>query len=209
MQGNKCTEDAEGDPDRVDPFYNQGKLACAMFLVLFILSFLVIGIVTGLNFSKNPQRDENKSLFSDGKTPIPFQYKGPCSDGWIAYNNSCYLLVEAYETWELSKSLCHEHGAHLMVVNSEEELEYILKVVKKTTDYWIGLKRDGTGKWSWVNGDGYHLTPNFWDNGQPGRGDVESCIHLNGIETARLKLLHYADCNSKLYYICERKLRKV
>ncbi len=47
---------------------------------------------------------------------------GLCSDGWVLYKNTCYMIMNVSETWELSKSLCHEFGANLMVVNSEEEL---------------------------------------------------------------------------------------
>ncbi|XP_048067217.1 early activation antigen CD69 [Megalobrama amblycephala] len=211
MQANKLSDDVEGNPDRVDPFYQQGKVACVMFTVLLLLSFLVIGIVTGVNFKKNSQEDQTRGLLSDDITPIPFQYKGDrgrCSDGWVSYKNTCYLLVNVYETWELSQSFCHNHGAHLMVVNSEEELEFISRVVQKQTDYWIGLKRDKMGKWSWVNGDDYHSAPYFWDENQPSHRGMESCVHLKGTDSVRRKPLHDADCHSEHYHICERKLEK-
>ncbi|XP_051950528.1 C-type lectin domain family 4 member D [Xyrauchen texanus] len=208
MQDNKPTDNVEGNPDRVDPFFQQGKVACIMFMVLLLLSFLVIGIVTGLNFTKNSHGDQSRGLLHiDGFTPGS-QFKGPCLDGWLPYNNTCYLLVNEYGTWELSKSLCHNHGAHLMVVNSEEELDFISRVVQKSTDYWIGLKRDKMGMWTWVNGDDYHSTSHFWDKDQPVHGGVESCVHLRGTDTVRQNLWHDADCNSELYRICERKLEK-
>ncbi|KAL1269580.1 hypothetical protein QQF64_031869 [Cirrhinus molitorella] len=208
MQSNKLSDDVEGNPDRVDPFYHQGKVACVMFTVLLLFSFLVIGIVTGLNFRKNPQEDQTRGLLSDDITPIPFQNKGLCSDGWVSYKNTCYLIMSVNRTWELSEALCHIHGAHLMVVNNEEELEFISRVVQKRTDYWIGLKRNKMGQWFWVNGDNYNLTPHFWDENQPAYWDMESCVHFKGSDTARQKLMHDADCHSERYHICERKIEK-
>ncbi|XP_039519386.1 early activation antigen CD69 [Pimephales promelas] len=202
MQANNLSDDVEGNPDREDPF-QQRKVACVMFAVLLILSFLVIGIVTGVNFKKNPQEDQTRGLLSDDITAIPFQYKGRCSDGWVSYKNTCYLLVNVYGTWETSQSFCRNNGAHLMVVNSEEELEFISRTVQKQPDYWIGLKRDKSGKWSWANGDDYHSAPHFWDENQPAHGGLESCVHLKGTETVRRKLLHDADCYSERYFICE------
>ncbi|XP_042618990.1 early activation antigen CD69-like isoform X2 [Cyprinus carpio] len=208
MQSDNLSDDVEANPDRVDLFYQQGKVACVMFTVLLLLSFLVIGIVTGLNFKNNSQENQTRGLLSDDITPIPFQYKGLCSDGWVLYKNTCYLIVNVYGTWELSKSLCHDHGAHLMVVNSEEELEFISRVVQKSPDYWIGLKRDKMGQWSWVNGDNYHSTPHFWDENKPAHWDTESCIYLKGSDTVHRKLMHDADCHSERYHICEQKLEK-
>ncbi|XP_026115139.1 C-type lectin domain family 7 member A-like [Carassius auratus] len=185
------------------------KVACVMFTVLLLLSFLVIGIITGLNFKNKSQEDQTRGLLSDDITPIPFHYKGDkglCSDGWVLYKNACYLIVNFYGTWELSKSLCHEHGAHLMVVNSEEELVFISRVVQKSPDYWIGLKRDTMGQWSWVNRDNYHSNPHFWDENKPAHWDIESCVYLKGSDTVHRKLMHDADCHSERYHICEQKL---
>ncbi|XP_056319272.1 C-type lectin domain family 4 member E [Danio aesculapii] len=209
MQTDKLAEDVEGNPDRVDPYYQQGKVACAMFTVLLLFSFLVIGIVTGLNFKKSSQEDQNRGLLSDDITPIPFQYKsdkGLCSEGWLLYKNTCYLLENVYGTWESSKSLCLSRGAHLMVVDSEEELEFISRVVQKWTDYWIGLKRDKMGKWSWVNGDDYHSNLHFWDENQPAHAGMESCVYLKGTDTVHRKLFHDSDCSSQRFHICEHQL---
>ncbi|KAI7797784.1 putative C-type lectin domain family 4 member E-like, partial [Triplophysa rosa] len=205
MQANNRTDDVEGDPDRVDPLYQQGKVACGMFLVLLILSFLVIGIVTGLNFSKKPKSDETRGLLYDENTPVPLQHKGPCLDGWMTYSNSCYLLVNAYVTWDLSMSLCRDLGAYLMVVNNKEELEFISSVVQMSTDYWIGFKRDKMVEKTWVNGDDNHSTSHFW-NEDP--DDEESCVYLEGTDTVHSKQLHDPDCKNKLYYICEHQLKK-
>ncbi|XP_016361148.1 hepatic lectin-like [Sinocyclocheilus anshuiensis] len=86
--------------------------------------------------------------------------------------------------------------------------EFISRVVQKRPDYWIGLKRDKTAQWSWVNGDNYHSTPHFWDENEPAHWDIESCAHLKGSDTVHRKLMHDADCRSERYHICERKLEK-
>ncbi|TRY65612.1 hypothetical protein DNTS_015215 [Danionella cerebrum] len=138
------------------------KVACAMFTVLLLFSFLIIGIVTGLNFKKNSHENQTRGLLSKADTPLQFQLKSDqllCSVGWVSFQNSCYLLVNVSGTWESANSSCHKQGAHLMVLNRKDELKFVLKIVHKRFDYWIGLKKDNNNKWSWVDGYNYQPTP--------------------------------------------------
>uniref|UniRef100_A0A673GBG7 Asialoglycoprotein receptor-like 1 n=1 Tax=Sinocyclocheilus rhinocerous TaxID=307959 RepID=A0A673GBG7_9TELE len=135
---------------------------------------------------------------------------GLCSDGWVSYMNTCYLIVNVYGTWELSKSLCQDHGAHLMVVNSEEELDFLSSIVKLSESYWIGLVEKKEGQWSWVDGTDYSTTEHHWDVGQPDDWDVrvngEDCGQLHArITVDRRRLWNDADCTLSFPYICEGK----
>ncbi|RXN06008.1 C-type lectin domain family 4 member E-like protein [Labeo rohita] len=101
------------------------KVACVMFTVLLLFSFLVIGIVTGLNFKKHSQEDQTRGLLSDDVTPIPFQYKGDKG----RQNRKMYILYgilvlyvfiltlavgiksPCQENWVFYKDSCYFHSA--------------------------------------------------------------------------------------------------
>uniref|UniRef100_A0A4W5MSB5 C-type lectin domain-containing protein n=1 Tax=Hucho hucho TaxID=62062 RepID=A0A4W5MSB5_9TELE len=103
-----------------------------------------------------------------------------------------------------------ELGAHLLVLNSEDELDYISQVIDAGERYWIGLvERTQEGHWTWVDGSDYKSTPLFWDKGQPDDWHVgvsgEDCGQLHEGPHRRRKLWNDADCNLTYNYICEAK----
>ncbi|KAL0979515.1 hypothetical protein UPYG_G00186050 [Umbra pygmaea] len=113
--------------------------------------------------------------------------------------------------WETAEQKCIELGAHLLVVNSQDEQDYISKVVQGNEHYWIGLvERTEEGNWTWVDGTAYKETPKFWDNGQPDNWHVrvngEDCGQLHPKPRAAYrKLWNDADCTLLFLYICEAK----
>ncbi|XP_044202934.1 C-type lectin domain family 4 member F-like [Thunnus albacares] len=77
--------------------------------------------------------------------------------GWVYFNGSFYYISLDTKTWNESRTDCLQRGADLVVVNSEEEQEFINRYRKRM---WIGLtdsEREGT--WKWV--DGTPLTTRF------------------------------------------------
>ncbi|KAJ8368964.1 hypothetical protein SKAU_G00089920 [Synaphobranchus kaupii] len=65
-----------------------------------------------------------------------------------------------------SRSDCIKRGADLVIVENEEEQEFIAKNNKKEDHCWIGLSDLETeGTWIWV--DGSPLQTGFWGSGEP------------------------------------------
>ncbi|XP_077117582.1 asialoglycoprotein receptor 1-like isoform X1 [Ranitomeya variabilis] len=128
-----------------------------------------------------------------------------CPSGWTQNLLSCYLYSFEGRSWEDSKKICEAKQAHLLVINSEEEQNFVFGITKgKYT--WIGLT-DVSGNWKWVDGTKYDSTPKNWLPGQPdeyfghGLGGGEDCAHLH--QNGQWNDDH---CSQRYRYICEKNL---
>ncbi|KAM3912080.1 uncharacterized protein RB166_020562 [Leptodactylus fuscus] len=100
-----------------------------------------------------------------------------CSAGWHFFEMSCYLLSPQTRNWQESLHWCRKQRARLVVINSQEEQNFLKKTVK--TPSWIGLSdRDMEGQWQWVDGTPYNSTPKFWFRKQPDNLGNEDCAVL-------------------------------
>ncbi|XP_078141238.1 C-type lectin domain family 4 member E-like isoform X1 [Centroberyx gerrardi] len=144
-----------------------------------------------------------RQVYLEESTPV----KGPCAEGWVVFQSSCYLISQARVTWSKAEEQCRTNGGHLLVLNNVEELDYISKIIP-TVGFWIGLvERQHEGHWSWVDGTDYASTPTFWDVGQPDNWDYmengEDCGQLHGTEKRKRRLWNDADCSLDYRFICE------
>ncbi|XP_053181942.1 asialoglycoprotein receptor-like 1 [Scomber japonicus] len=200
---------------------------------VLVLLLLILLMVTGIKFSQlNTEVTEVKlhlerishrtpsssALHTDGTKPVQevilsalVPVRGMCREGWVSFQSSCYLLSRAAVTWKKAEEQCHGHGAHLLVVNNVEELDYISKIVVISVNYWIGLvERDHEDHWSWVDGTDITSTQMFWDEGQPDNWDYrdngEDCGQIHASEKRKRKLWNDADCNLPYRFICEKRV---
>ncbi|XP_073479355.1 C-type lectin domain family 10 member A-like [Aquarana catesbeiana] len=128
-----------------------------------------------------------------------------CSEGWNHYGLSCYYLSSDSIPWNASNKECENKEAHLVVINSEEEMNF-LRGIANGQYSWIGLT-DADGTWRWVDGTPYDITPKFWGNTQPddwkghGLGGGEDCAGIGyGNDWNDFH------CSEKINYICEKKM---
>ncbi|KAJ8414766.1 hypothetical protein AAFF_G00022890 [Aldrovandia affinis] len=201
-------------------------------IVLFLL--LILLLITGLKFAQLRQEvsDIKLLLISINSSlvgpviklskaeahiselfPIRHEHmvpeQGPCDEGWLFFQGSCYLLSTQTANWHTAEGKCDEQGAHLLVINNADEQDFISDVMIRSS-YWIGLlERGEEGHWSWVDGTDFLTTPHFWDVGQPDEWEVplygEDCgqLHLNAQHG--VTRWNDADCSLKHPYVCELK----
>lgn len=104
----------------------------------------------------------------------PYMCKRPlntiCSSGWWSFGGSCYWLVSNTDfltTWHEAYTACSNMGAHLLIIDSQEEQYYINGLLPNfhqaaVPDIWIGLSdKDKDGDFRWVD----KTTPNFTNYG--------------------------------------------
>ncbi|XP_029110101.1 C-type lectin domain family 4 member E-like [Scleropages formosus] len=73
-----------------------------------------------------------------------------CPLGWKCYNSKLYYISTERKSWSESQKDCKERGADLVIIQSEEEQDFI---VKHSGPFWIGLSDTETeGTWKWVDG---------------------------------------------------------
>ncbi|XP_035770071.1 asialoglycoprotein receptor-like 1 isoform X2 [Neolamprologus brichardi] len=177
---------------------------------LLVLLLLILLLVTGIKFSQLSREITDLKQYlgktNHGGTTSALS-SGTCSEGWVSYQSSCYLVSITSITWSKAEEQCKAHGGHLLVLNTAEELDYISRIVPIKYTYWIGLvERHHEGQWSWVDGTDYRSTPTFWDEGQPDDWDNgEDCGQLHPSKTCERRLWNDAHCNITCRYICEKR----
>uniref|UniRef100_A0A4W5LZQ6 C-type lectin domain-containing protein n=1 Tax=Hucho hucho TaxID=62062 RepID=A0A4W5LZQ6_9TELE len=142
-------------------------------------------------------------LTKEGDQPLPnmvnVKLLGSCPEGWRRFGCSCYYLSTEKKCWEESRQDCLERGADLVIINSEEEQDFLNNLNK---DFWIGLNDSVTeGTWKWVDGTPLNTT-SYWGSGQPNGGD-ENCV-LFSHSSSDQETWHDYPCSDVKSWICEK-----
>uniref|UniRef100_A0A667WRQ8 C-type lectin domain-containing protein n=1 Tax=Myripristis murdjan TaxID=586833 RepID=A0A667WRQ8_9TELE len=129
----------------------------------------------------------------------------PCLEGWELFQSSCYFFTKQnfsslWKNWTESQQHCREYKAHLVVIGSEEEQEFISNHSTWYHDdlhgYWTGFSKMD-GEWRWVDGSSTNVT--YWMSAKLG-----SCM----LTVPQKNLLDNWDkvgCDMKNRWICETK----
>ncbi|XP_063806483.1 asialoglycoprotein receptor 1-like isoform X2 [Pseudophryne corroboree] len=132
-----------------------------------------------------------------------------CSIDWSHYAMSCYYLSRRIRTWDGAKKDCEDKKAHLVVITSAEEQEFIGRMTRDIRT-WIGLT-DQDGSWKWVDGTSYDSSPKFWRSDQPdnwfghGLGGGEDCAQFWSYDDTNYSW-NDDHCSRRFLYICEMKI---
>uniref|UniRef100_A0AAQ4NSE1 C-type lectin domain-containing protein n=1 Tax=Gasterosteus aculeatus aculeatus TaxID=481459 RepID=A0AAQ4NSE1_GASAC len=98
-------------------------------------------------------------------TYCPQKVCKPCLDGWISFQSKCYMFSTYtysswWKTWQDSRHECHNQRADLVVIESQEEQEFLNNHTEKYHDdnhgYWTGLSKTDT--WTWADGSNLTVT---------------------------------------------------
>ncbi|XP_043369571.1 C-type lectin domain family 2 member L isoform X2 [Dermochelys coriacea] len=65
----------------------------------------------------------------------------PCPADWLYHQGKCYYFSEKEKDWNSSQSFCSSHNSSLTVIESQQELKFIMKITRQ--DPWIGLRKTG------------------------------------------------------------------
>ncbi|XP_054833780.1 C-type lectin domain family 2 member D-like [Eublepharis macularius] len=116
-----------------------------------------------------------------------------CPNGWIGYQGKCYYFAKAERNWTSSKMHCSSLNASLAVVDSQEEMVFMMRY-KGNADHWIGLQRNLSQPWKWINGTIF----NDWFAILGGG----SCAYMNHVGIAS------SSCSREEPWICSKPLVK-
>lgn len=122
-----------------------------------------------------------------------------CPDDWKKYNNKCYYISPQRMTknWDKSKKDCEDRGAHLVIINSQDEQDFVSRFYDRI---WIGLSdKNAESNWTWV--DGTHLMGDgFWQDGEPNDDHgFEDCVEVSRGGGGWNDM----PCSSRLSWVCE------
>ncbi|XP_017316727.2 CD209 antigen-like protein C [Ictalurus punctatus] len=126
--------------------------------------------------------------------------------GWRFFNSKLYYISIEKKNWTESREDCREKGADLVIINSKEEQEFIIKQLGESNWAWIGLSdRDTEGEWKWVDGTELRSGTGFWYKGEPNdAGNNEDCAEIWTFPDK--KSWNDKPCSYDTQWICEKSV---
>uniref|UniRef100_A0A8C4M970 C-type lectin domain family 4 member E n=1 Tax=Equus asinus asinus TaxID=83772 RepID=A0A8C4M970_EQUAS len=117
-----------------------------------------------------------------------------CPLNWVHFQSSCYFFSSNTMTWTASLKNCSYMGAHLVVINTQQEEK----------EFYIGLTDQVTeGDWQWVDGTPLTKSLSFWDIGEPNNlATAEDCVTIRDSSNPRQNWNDVA-CFFRHFRICE------
>lgn len=107
-----------------------------------------------------------------------------------------------WASWSSAQTLCSQSDSHLVSLHSNEDVEFLQKIVTKlSAPVWTGgYSVSQSSLWFWS--DGSDFDPDIWMNRSYGISKRdEACLGLN--EDGEVKS---APCGELRFYICSRKI---
>ncbi|KAM9672847.1 C-type lectin domain family 4 member C-like isoform 5-T5 [Trichechus inunguis] len=102
-----------------------------------------------------------------------------CPTSWSPFQSSCYFISTELKNCTDSEKNCSEMGAHLMMINTKEEQQFIIQKLDGNFAYYVGLSDpEGKRQWQWVDQSPYNAKVTFWHPGEPNMHD-EHCVIIN------------------------------
>ncbi|XP_024434841.2 C-type lectin domain family 4 member E [Desmodus rotundus] len=140
------------------------------------------------------------SCYSDGSGSV----KNCCPLKWVHFQSSCYFFSMNTMTWSASVKNCSSMGAHLAVINTQEEQEFLFHEKPKKREFYIGLTDQMIdSQWKWVDGTPFMTSLSFWDVGEPNNlATVEDCVTIRDSSNPR-RNWNDVPCFFNLFRICE------
>ncbi|NXE16676.1 CD209 protein, partial [Lophotis ruficrista] len=123
-----------------------------------------------------------------------------CPADWQVFAKACYFFSTTSKRWPDARDYCASVNAHLAVVDTEQENEFLAKQATENRVFWLGLTdMYNEGHWQWV--DDRFLSLSFWNEGEPNnvgeRGEDCAIIYSNG-------RWNDITCSNPEAWICER-----
>ncbi|XP_021777690.1 C-type lectin domain family 4 member E isoform X4 [Papio anubis] len=141
------------------------------------------------------------SCYNDGSGSA----KNCCPSNWEYFQSSCYFFSTDTIPWTSSLKNCSAMGAHLVIINSQEEQEFLAYKKPKMKEFFIGLSdKVVEGQWQWVDGTPLTKSLSFWDVGEPNNiATLEDCATMRDSSNPR-RNWNDATCFFSYFRICER-----
>ncbi|XP_036156994.1 C-type lectin domain family 6 member A-like isoform X3 [Myotis myotis] len=93
---------------------------------------------------------------------------GCCPSTWKSFGSSCYFISKEGNFWSKSEQNCVRMGAHLVVLNTKAEQNFIVQQLNESLSYFLGLSDlQGNGNWQWIDQTPYTENVRSWHEGEP------------------------------------------
>nr|KAF6452015.1 C-type lectin domain containing 6A [Molossus molossus] len=129
---------------------------------------------------------------------------GCCPSTWKYFGSSCYFISNEQTFWTKSEQNCVVMGAHLVVINTKAEQNFIVQHLNKSLSYFLGLSDpQKNNNWQWIDHTPYAENFRLWHQGEPNLSE-EDCASLVFWSPGGWGW-NDVFCNSQRHSICEMK----
>ncbi|KAM8779681.1 C-type lectin domain family 6 member A-like [Rhynchonycteris naso] len=177
-------------------------LLCACFIVSCIVTYHFTYGKTDRKLSELRSYHLSLTCFNEG-TRVTGKNWGCCPSTWKAFGSSCYFISTEENIWSDSEEICVSMGAHLVVINSKAEQNFIVQELNQSVSYFLGLSDpQKNDKWQWIDQTSYTANVKLWHRNEP-NFKTEKCASIvfwDGVWG-----WNNVHCDSKRYSICELK----
>ncbi|XP_012664750.1 C-type lectin domain family 4 member A-like [Otolemur garnettii] len=126
-----------------------------------------------------------------------------CPKGWKSLSSKCYFISPESRYWNESQKNCSGMQAHLLVINTKEEQDFITQNLNEQFAYFVGLsKPESQRSWQWVDQTPYNESAAFWHTGEP-NNPKERCVTINSRKPPSAWGWNDAPCDHPLKSVCE------
>ncbi|XP_026515466.1 killer cell lectin-like receptor subfamily F member 1, partial [Terrapene carolina triunguis] len=156
----------------------------------------------------SPGRECNRSLedlVSRLKQSLCHSAQSPSADGsscklcpmdWLSRRGKCYWFSKDSKNWKESCDDCSAKSSRKLVIQDQEEMEFIQNVTQGKYHVWLGLSVTSAEKnWTWV--DSSVLDQTLFP--VTGPADVNSCGVIKG------NRIHSETCSAEFKWICQKE----
>ncbi|XP_037060047.1 C-type lectin domain family 4 member A-like [Peromyscus leucopus] len=203
-----------------ESFHRFSKLLLTSITIFLLLSKIILSIALITLFKKYfqlldekevkkelnyPELECKKEHFLSKVSTTP-QNKvwNCCPKHWKPFSSHCYFISTDSTSWSESKEKCSSMGAHLMVIHSQEEQDFITKILDPKADYYIGLSDPGHRQWRWVDQTPYNKSATFWHRGEPNnKKNNEECVEISHLSSGWG--WNDTPCSGKENSVCQMK----
>ncbi|XP_076004089.1 collectin-12 isoform X1 [Genypterus blacodes] len=155
-----------------------------------------------------PRQEPQGTVSRQMQAPVATTQSPGCPPQWKGFGSSCYYFSSGSSgppklNYDESFEYCVNMSSHMLIINNNEEQQWIRKQTEGKGYFWLGLNdKEEENIWKWVDG----TLPVFkkWKPGQPdnwthGHEDGEDCAGL--IHDANWNDFY---CTDRIGYICEQ-----
>ncbi|XP_067421841.1 killer cell lectin-like receptor subfamily F member 1 [Emydura macquarii macquarii] len=119
-----------------------------------------------------------------------------CPRDWQLHGDKCYWLSKEHKDWPQSREDCSWKSSRMLVIQNQEEMDFIQDVTRGANQVWTGLKVTPLGRtWTWV--DGSPLDQTLFQ--VLGSAEGSSCGTLKGSR------IHSETCDGEFKWICQKE----
>ncbi|XP_036924183.1 C-type lectin domain family 4 member A-like isoform X1 [Sturnira hondurensis] len=157
-----------------------------VLLLLLAISFFIAFIIFFQKYAQLLKEKETAKEFIHTELEcmrenltMEEKYWSCCPKKWKSFRSNCYFISTEEKNWTESEKNCTGMKAHLLVINTKEEQDFIIQNLDEKAAYYVGLSDpEGKRAWQWVDGTPYNESATFWHPGEPNNPN-ERCVILN------------------------------